>query len=305
MSKNFSNSIPINNYDNNQIINKHFIFKEEINYLNIDLIFCIDYLSHKKKLIKFITNDIELITNLFDEEISDILINIFILKKKNKISDSEYKIIEPIFSLVYLLDEILYIDQEDLLNILLNFYKTNILIGKISMFFEKNIFGDLISFNLFKNKFDELVDKISKTNLLIFIFEKFFNIDNSNFNQTYITNELKYLAKYLAVDFFMYYDSENIYNKIMNNLLQLNETFKDDINKVNGKNDKKIHKKYNILINIFKNNKYVFTKEYDVYRKKILEIYLINEFDLKIKFKIKKNEKIIKLVKNLNFIKEL
>lgn len=303
MSKSFNNSNNKNNNDKNEVTSKQFIFSEEVNLLNIDLIYFMDYLSYKKKIIKFIINEIELLTNIFDEEISDIFINIFILKKKNKISESDYKIIEPIYNLIYMLDEISYVDQEDLLNIILNLYKINILVKKISIFFENYVLNDLVNFNLFKNKINELVEKISKTNLVIIVLENFFNTDNINSNEINIINQLKNLAKHLSIDFFMYYNSDNIYNKIMNNLLQLDGLIKNDKNDKNDKN--KLYKQYNILLIIFKNYKQIFTNEYDRYRIKYLEIYSTNEFDLKIKFKIKKNEKINKLVKNLNFIKEL
>ena len=303
MSKSFNNSNNKNNNDKNEVTSKQFIFSEEVNLLNIDLIYFMDYLSYKKKIIKFIINEIELLTNIFDEEISDILINIFILKKKNKISESDYKIIEPIYHMIYMLDEISYVDQEDLLNIILNLYKINILVKKISIFFENYVLNDLVNFNLFKNKINELVEKISKTNLVIIVLENFFNTDNINSNEINIINQLKNLAKHLSIDFFMYYNSDNIYNKIMNNLLQLDGLIKNDKNDKNDKN--KLYKQYNILLIIFKNYKQIFTNEYDRYRIKYLEIYSTNEFDLKIKFKIKKNEKINKLVKNLNFIKEL
>lgn len=303
MSKSFNNSNNKNNNDKNEVTSKQFIFSEEVNLLNIDLIYFMDYLSYKKKIIKFIINEIELLTNIFDEEISDIFINIFILKKKNKISESDYKIIEPIYHLIYMLDEISYVDQEDLLNIILNLYKINILVKKISIFFENYVLNDLVNFNLFKNKINELVEKISKTNLVIIVLENFFNTDNINSNEINIINQLKNLAKHLSIDFFMYYNSDNIYNKIMNNLLQLDGLIKNDKNDKNDKN--KLYKQYNILLIIFKNYKQIFTNEYDRYRIKYLEIYSTNEFDLKIKFKIKKNEKINKLVKNLNFIKEL
>ena len=303
MSKSFNNSNDKNNNDKNEVTSKQFIFSEEVNLLNIDLIYFMDYLSYKKKIIKFIINEIELLTNIFDEEISDILINIFILKKKNKISEPDYKIIEPIYHLIYMLDEISYVDQEDLLNIILNLYKINILVKKISIFFENYVLNYLVNFNLFKNKINELVEKISKTNLVIIVLENFFNTDNINSNEINIINQLKNLAKHLSIDFFMYYNSDNIYNKIMNNLLQLDGLIKNDKNDKNDKN--KLYKQYNILLIIFKNYKQIFTNEYDRYRIKYLEIYSTNEFDLKIKFKIKKNEKINKLVKNLNFIKEL
>ena len=259
---------------------------------NIDLIYHIDYLTYKKLLIKNISNDIEQITNLFDNEISEILINILILKKKNKIDNENFKIFEPIYDLIYFVDKLYFFDQEEFLIILINLFKINILTKKINIFANNFRFNDLIDLNNLTTKINNLFYEISKNN----IFLKTFNTIISNTSENIITTELKLFAKYVSMDFFMYYNSNNIYNKIFNNILQLGYI-------INSSSDTFKSNEYLNFIKIFKKHKELFIGEYNKGYKKNLEIYSNYEFELKIKFKFKKKQNINNLIENFNFIK--
>jgi hypothetical protein len=251
---------------------------------NINLIYYIDYLTYKKELIKNITNDIDLITNFFSEEINDIIIKILILKKKNKINSNEYKIFEPIFELIDSIKIIDFFDQKDFLNLLLILFKIKISIEKIILFFNSFKFGDLIDINIFIDRFNELFNKISKNN----IFLKTLLIIVSTPNENIVLGEIKNLAKQISIDFFMYYDSINLYEKILKSIEKINK-----IEKI---------KSVGVCYKLLKNNKNIFTDEYDYYLNKHFEIYSNYEFELKIKFKLKIKQNIIKLIENLTYI---
>ena len=279
----------INNLDNTKKSKFNYDSLEmtkNINLIDINLIYDIDYLYYKKKLIKFIINDIELIYNFFNEEIRDILINIYILKKNNKILEDQFKIFQPIYDLLYLLNKLNYIDQDDFLLIIINLFKIKMISERINVFFENFIFKELINYNLLIKSIINLYDEISKKNILYITINKIINTQNKEI----IIYELKNLAKNLCIDFFMYYNSQNFFNKIINNILITDEIINN--------------KEYLNLINIFKVYKDLFINEYELHRIKYLEVYSIDEFELKIKFKLKKKN-IDNLVENLNIIRNI
>ena len=99
----------------------------------------------------------------------------------------------------------------------------------------------------------------------------------------------------MSVDFFMYYNSENIFNKIINNMMIDKPNLIIFQNKINFE---KIVKK---LIK----NKEVFFKEYNTHMKKYKEVYGSLDLESKIKCVLKKNKSVSKLTEDLNYIKEL
>ena len=296
MDKNF-NSFSKNNVNSNENFSDLF---EKTYSSNINLIYYIDYLTYKKELIKNILHDIDLIINFFTEEINDIIIKILILKKKNKIDVNEYKIFESIFELINLINLLDFFDQDDFLNILLILFRIKISIEKIDIFFNSFKFSDLVDIKIFTNSFNELYNKISKNN----IFLKTLLIIVSTSNENIILCEIKNLAKQISFDFFMYYNSIILYNKILESVERINT-----VNEIieNSHNDKIEKKKsvINVYYKLLKNNKNAFINEYDYYFNKHLEIYSNHEFELKIKFKFKKKQNIIKLIENLTFISNI
>jgi hypothetical protein len=293
MDKNF------NSFSKNISLEENFSNLFEKTYSsNINLIYYIDYLTYKKELIKNITNDIDLVINFFSEEINDIIIKILILKNKNKINSKEYKIFEPIFELIDLIKIIDFFDQEDFLNLLLILFKIKISIEKINIFFDNFKFGDLVDIKIFIDGFNELFNKISKNN----IFLKTLIIIISTSNENIILCEIKNLAKQISIDFFMYYNSTNLYDKILTNIEKINK-INLIANSINNKIE--IKKSEGVYYKLLKNNKNVFVNEYDYYINKHLEIYSNHEFELKIKFKLKKKQNIIKLFENLTYISNI
>lgn len=285
MNKDFNNSSK-NNTNSGENLSNLF---EKTYFSNISLIYYIDYLTYKKELIKNITNDIELIINFFNEEISDIIIKILILKKKNKISNNDYKIFESIFELINIINNMDFFDQEDFLSILLILFKIKILTEKIDIFFNSFQYSDLINIKIFTDGINELFNKICKNN----IFLKTLLIIVSTSNEKIIISEIKNLARYVSFDYFMYYNSTNFYDKILNCTEKITKIL--NYKSENGLEKYLFHK-------ILKNNKNIFIDEYNYYFNKYLEIYSNYEFELKIKFKLKKKQNIIKLSENLGYI---
>ena len=293
MDKNF-NSVSKNNINYDENFSNLF---EKTYSSNINLIYYIDYLTYKKELIKNILNDIELMINFFTDEISDIIIKILILKKKNKINNNDYKFFESIFELINLLNTLDFFDQDDFLNLLLLLFRIKVSIEKINYFFDSFKFSDLVNVKILTNGLNELYNKISKNN----IFLKTLLIIISTLNENIILSEIKNLAKLISFDFFMYHNSTNLYNKILESIEKLNQII--EISKLNNLEKKKSEK--NIYYKLLKNNKNAFIKEYDYYSSKHLEIYSNYEFELKIKFKLKKKYNIVKLCENLTYISNI
>jgi hypothetical protein len=277
------------NFDINQdnlIYDNLNIYKEqEQEQINIEFIYDINYLNYKKKIFqKNISEDIILLNNLFDENICDVLINIYILKKKNKISVEQFKIFEIIFDFIINLNQINYIDHQNFFLLLIDFYKIFILSKQINIFFDQFIYKELVNYKLLINKINDLYYKLNEKILIFKIFIEFENINNINI----IKQKIIYLANKLSFDLFMYYNSQEIYNIIINCFVYLNKIT------INNQN----------LLNIFLSNKDIFIKEYDKNIQNHLEIYS-HDFELYIKFKINKNNIISKFSDNIIFIDKL
>ena len=153
---------------------------------------------------------------------------------------------------------------------------------------------------IFTNGFNELYNKISKNN----IFLKTLLIIVSTSNENIILCEIKNLAKEISFDFFMYYNSINLYDKILESVERIN-TFDEKIENLHIDQAEKKKSVRNVYYKLLKNNKSAFINEYDYYFNKHLEIYSNHEFELKIKFKFKKKQNIIKLFENLTFISNM
>lgn len=326
-----------NNNNNNSTNNQNDVFlnlPEKIYSSNVILEYKIDYLIYKKELVTNMANDINIIINFFSEEISDIIIGILILKKKNKINDDEFKIFLPIYNFIDLINQIDFFDQEDFLIVLINLFGIKILTNQIKEFGNNFKFQDVVNLNYLTSKINNLFNNISKNNLLL----KMFDLLISSYGDKVIGQEIKSIAKTISIDFFMYYNANNIYNKILNNFIKIvKDIIYNDYPNVNANVNTNVNANshshshshshsnsqsqsksqsiastqilindYKTFINVFKKHKDAFVNEYNIYYLKHLHIYLQHEIELKIKFKFRKNNDYVnKLVENLNFIKNI
>ena len=283
-------------YDDLDIYNKQ-------NNIYIKYTYDTNYLNYKKKIFLEINYNYNLIIKTFDDNICDILINIYILKKKNKIDDKYFNIIRFIFDFIKKLNEINFIDSENFFIIIIDLYKINIFCIWLNVFFEKNIFAELVDYKLFINNIKNLFTNISKKILIFKIFDELVVINDENL----IKEKIIYLAHKISFDLFMFYNSNEIFDIIMSGFSYFNDILFIDGNNNNNninfikKNNADIITKNKILSNLFDKYKNLFINEYNSNALNCIEIYS-NDIELYIKFKISKSDTIDKFIKNLMYI---
>lgn len=278
-----------NNNQNNSLYDNLNIYDEQSN-INIEFIYNLSYLNYKKYIFTSINEDFKLIVSLFDNDICDILVNIFILKKKNKITEKQFVVFKLIFDYAIKINNTIYIDTENYLLLLIDFYKLKNLCFWIETFFEDYVFKDLIDYKILTNKILLIYKKLSSRTLLF----KIYNELNDTNNSIIIKNKIVYLAKKISFDLFMFYGSKNIFEIILSSFSYIENFY------INGKT---IEENKNLL-NIFKTNKVHFIKEYDKCTKKYFDIYF-NDIELYIKFKIDKTDVIDKFIKNITYVENI
>lgn len=269
---------------------------EQQNNININFLYYTSYLSYKKKIFLNINEDFKLISNLFNDNLCEILINIYILKKKNKISDKHFHNLNFIFDFIFKLETINFIDQEIFFTILNDFYIINITCIWINIFFENYIFKELIDYKMLIENITNIYLILNRKILLFKIFDEILNTDNDDL----VRQKIMYLSQKLSFDLFMFYDSKKIYQIITNGFIYIKNLLSDETNK----EFTKIIDRNNVLLNMFEKNKHIFFYEYDKNKKIFTEIYL-NDIELYVKFKIDKNPKITNFIKNIKYIDQL
>lgn len=285
------------NNQNNSLYDNLNIYEEQDN-IDIKFIYDISYLTYKKKIFTSIINEnFKLIISLFDENICDVLINICILKKKNKITEKEFIMFKVIFDYAEKINNLVYIDSENFFLLLMDFYKLKNLSVIIDIFFENYIFKDLINYKMLTNKIILIYNKLSEKILLLRIYDELNKTDNFNI----IKNKIIYLAKKISFDLFMFYNSQNIFEIILDNFLYIENFY------INGElknNSFQIINENKNLLNIFETHKIHFMKEYDKSTKKYFDIYS-NDIELYIKFKINNTNIINKFIENITYIENI
>lgn len=285
------------NNQNNSLYDNLNIYEEQDN-IYIKFIYDTSYLTYKKKIFTSIINEnFKLIISLFDENICDILINICILKKKNKITEKEFIMFKVIFDYAEKINNIVYIDSENFFLLLMDFYKLKNLSVIIDIFFENYIFKDLINYKMLTNKIILIYNKLSEKILLLRIYDELNKTDNFNI----IKNKIIYLAKKISFDLFMFYNSQNIFEIILGNFLYIENFY---INREFKNNSFQIINENKNLLNIFETHKIHFMKEYDKSTKKNFDIYS-NDIELYIKFKINNTNIINKFIENITYIENI
>jgi len=269
---------------------------EQQNNKKINFLYYTSYLNYKKKIFLNINKDFKLIINLFNDNICEILMNIYMLKKKNKISDKHFSNLGYIFNYIEKLDTIYFVDQENFFTILNDFYIIYIICTWIDVFFENYLFRELIDYKMLIENITKIYSTLNKKILLFKIFDEIVKTNNDDLaNQKII-----YLAQKLSFDLFMFYDSNKIYHIITSSFIFINNLLSNETNREFSK----IINRNNILLNVFEKNKHIFINEYDKNKKIFSDIYL-NDIELFVKFKINKNPTITNFIKNIKYIEEL
>lgn len=294
----------MNNQDKNQDKNQdnslydNLNIYDEQNNIDIDLIYNLSYLNYKKKIFtSSINEDFKLIVSLFDDTICNILINIYILKKKNKITEKQFIVFKFIFDYAVKINNTIYMDIENFLLLLIDFYKLKNLCIMIDTFFEDYVFKDLIDYKILTNKIILIYKKLSDKILLF----KIYNELNDTNNPIILKNKIVYLAKKISFDLFMFYGSQKIFEIILNSFLYIENFY---VNSQTNIDIIQIIKENKNLLNIFETNKAYFIKEYDKCAKKYFDIYS-NDIELYIKFKINNTDIINKFIENIIYVENI
>lgn len=285
------------NNQNNSLYDNLNIYDEQ-NNIDIEFIYNLSYLNYKKNIFTSnINEDFKLIVSLFDNNICDILINIYILKKKNKITEKQFVVFKLIFDYAVKINNTIYMDIENFLLLLIDFYKLKNLCITIDTFFENYVFKDLIDYKILTNKIMLIYKKLSDKILLFKIYDE---LNNTN-NPIIIKNKIVYLANKISFDLFMFYSSQNIFEIILSSFLYI-ENFYDN-SEINNEIIQTIKENKNLL-NIFEMHKIYFIKEYDKCIKKYFDIYF-NDIELYIKFKIDNTDIINKFIENITYVENI
>lgn len=303
----------MNNQDNetdNEIDNNHdnltydyLNVYDEQNNINIEYIYDISYLNYKKNIFTSnINEDYKLIIGLFDENICDILTNIYILKKKKKITEKQFIMFKLIFDYAVKISNTVHMDMENFLPLLIDFYKLKNSCVIINVFFEDYMFKDLVDYKMLTNKISLIYKKLSDRILIFKIYDEL----NKTNNSTIIKNKIIYLAKKISFDLFMFCSSQNIFDIILSGFLYIENLYLDIKTKNNEikNNEIQIIKENRNLLNIFETHKTYFIKEYDKNAKKYFDIYF-NDVELYIKFKINKTDIIDKFISNIKYVESI
>ena len=221
----------------------------EFDNLNINNIYNVDIDYNKLIYVNYIFNEIDFLIDIFNKEIKQVIIKIFIYYKKFL-----NKVFEPYINLVNLLSKLEHIDQYEYLNILINVIKILINAKKVeSIVSEINIklnseidYINIIKINKLLYKF--VNNFINKNYLLKYLILFIKNNDNQNIIK---------ISSLLAKEYYMYYSGNDIFLKFSfifnNHKVEFIKNYNTVINNLNNlyEDNNFITKKYKYN---FKNN---------------------------------------------------
>jgi hypothetical protein len=251
----------------------------------------IDYNTYKNRIKKYIFNHIKYIYDIYTEEYNDSFAKLYILNKKGLLENDDKKYCDMLIDLYNKLKEINCIDQEEYLILILKLLNIYIYINNtvdnqkkddkeidlknVKMIGNKYI--NLIDKTKINNKIHECIEKIRKDNIIMEIFILFIKKENKD-----TKNNIIFISEKLSIDYFMYWNSKEIY-----------EIIKENINNSKNRLLTSIKKYKNEFINTYNNKTEILRNIYvDVVNSKMT---------LKYKF-IKENELFNELIKDINAI---
>ncbi len=188
----------------------------------ISISYEIEYNNYKKRLIKQIFNQLDIIFNMFDEEFNENIVKVYIMLISNKIPIEIKRHIIFFYELINELNNIEHIDHYEFLNIIFLIVKIKRSLETIDNCIKKN--GQItkyINWELIREKFLNCVKILSFNNriieILIRICEteiKLLKLNHENTKKNVIE-----LANILSFDFFMYYSSSNMLKLLFRKML--------------------------------------------------------------------------------------
>jgi len=188
----------------------------------ISISYEIEYNKYKKKLIKQIFSQLDILFNMFDEEFNENIVKVYIMLISNKIPLEIKKYIIFFYELINELNNIEHIDHLEFLNIIFILVKIIKSIGNIDSCINKNSqITKYINWNLIKEKFTNCVQILSYNNRIIELLIKLSDTDLKliKINHETIKRNVIDLANILSFDFFMYYSSSNMLKIVFKKML--------------------------------------------------------------------------------------
>ncbi len=238
----------------------------------INLSYDVEYYSYIKLVNEQISKQYDIIFNIFDNTLNENLVKLYILFKKNKLDEECKLYVNSIFELIFDLKKIDKSSRIIFLDILISILKVTLVIPNLIKLFNNTKYSHLINIEIIKLKFNNLIEELSKNNLLAYNLNKLLTINN---NSDKVKEIIESLIKILACEYFMNYNSLDLL-KLINDKLKIVENNLILVNLIKYKK-KFIHEynelssKYNDLyfdINIMINRDY----NYNIINKFFLEI---------------------------------
>ena len=217
----------------------------------------------------------------------------YILYKKKLLENNYIVYCEKINELIFLLKNINFIDQEEYLYLIMKIidiyiYQNNeikISETKNSEIDIKNVkiignkYIKLVNITLLNNKIIYCIQKITQENTLIKIILLFIKKENKNSRENII-----YIGELLSTDYFMYWNSNELYKIIKNNISASNNRLYTSIKKYKKDFSKSYDYKSNTLKDLYldecnqkENSKYKFTKENNIFDEFIKDLDILDK----------------------------
>ena len=268
--------------------------KNSSNKKTINIFLDIDYNTYKNRIKKYIFAHVNFMYDIFDENFNDNFAKLYILHKKDLLENKEKIYGNMLIDFYNYLKSIDCIDQEEYFYLIMKLLNIYIFIQKNINFKEETLLdngtfdiknvrlvGDkyikLINLKLLDEKISECINKLAIDNIVIELFLLFIGKKNKHTKKN-----IMFIGEKLSIDYFMYWDSVELYKII-----------KKHINICNNR-----------LLSSIKKYKNVFYKSYNFKRDALKDLYLdqINtKLILKYKF-LKDNNLFNELVNDINAI---
>lgn len=268
--------------------------KNSCNKKTINIFLDIDYNTYKNRIKKYIFSHVNFMYDIFDENFNDNFAKLYILYKKDLLEKKEKIYGNMLIDFYNCLKSIDCIDQEEYFYLIMKLLNIYIFIQKNINFKEETLLdngifdiknvrlvGDkyikLINLKLLDEKISECINKIAIDNIVIELFLLFIGKKNKHTKKN-----IMFIGEKLSIDYFMYWDSVELYKII-----------KKHINICNNR-----------LLSSIKKYKNIFYKSYNFKRDALKDLYLdqINtKLILKYKF-LKDNNLFNELVNDINAI---
>lgn len=270
--------------------------KNNSNRKTINIFLDIDYNTYKNRIKKYIFAHINFMYDIFDDEFNDNFAKLYILHKKDLLENKEKIYGNMLIDFYNCLKLVDCVDQEEyfyLIMKLLNIYifiqknmdddtnctSENVTFDLKNVRLVGNKYIKLINIKLLNNKISECINKIATENIVMELFMLFIKKENKHTKQNII-----FIGEKLSMDYFMYWDSVELYKIIKKHIKNSKNRLFTSIKKY--KND--FYKSYNFKTNALKDLyldqintklilKYKFLKENNTFNEFVNDIDAIDK----------------------------